>query len=488
MSDRANIKIGADASQAKSEIQAVGSAFSNLNGVVSSTTQNLHQTTNAAVEATSKVAKLETTAKAVQSRLSNVNASFNTQDKSLVGLSSKFAKLATALYVLNRVITAISKALSDITKANFELAVAQGETELYPEYNQSTVGGRLAHGFSTTEGWANFFRRLNPRELINDAIKYGIFGWEGTEAKEEAAKSIAEQKEYQAQARRDRAEKKGEALNSFVNARSEVAAEKENEQYAAFIKDEIEAISQLFDVALPEFVGDLTKFKTDIAELSKQITDEHNENLEFYNSELKSYQTEIENKEKELTNLLNTDNKTLKAMSHLEIEELNKKIKAKREEIANLKAKQEDYSNLLKKSIDSYTEFNKSIEEALKKSEVEAKKAELNEEYNELKLKRIEEGKLQSEIAQSSNENIRKREKRLGEITSTRDSISTSFSKVGGSVGAQFGTLSKLLGDEQALLRKYQTNVQERLDSITSRLESIDNKMTANREQYSLLG
>lgn len=129
----------------------------------------------------------------------------------------------------------------------------------------------------------------------------------------------------------------------------------------------------------------------------------------------------------------------------------------------------------------------KAEKEAAKKA-LKAKKDALNEEYKDLKDKKAKEQQLRRDTEKELSDTVSQREERMASITSTRDSISTSFSKVGGSVGPQFAALNKVLIDEQSMLRKYQENVTKKLGEIDGTLKTIDNDIKQNRKEYAVLG
>lgn len=129
----------------------------------------------------------------------------------------------------------------------------------------------------------------------------------------------------------------------------------------------------------------------------------------------------------------------------------------------------------------------KAEKEAAKK-ELKAKKDALNEEYKDLKDEKAKEQQLRRDTEKAMSDNVSQREERIANITSTRDSISTNFSKVGGSVGPQFAALSKVLNTEQSLLRKYQENVTKKLGDIEGTLKDIDEDIKQNRKEYAVLG
>lgn len=170
------------------------------------------------------------------------------------------------------------------------------------------------------------------------------------------------------------------------------------------------------------------------------------------------------------------------------LENVKKAITAAEKEIAkknkaDIKAEEE-----AAKEAEKARKAKEKAEKEAAKKELKAKKDALNEEYKDLKDEKAKEQQLLRDTEKEMSDNVSQRNDKISDITSTRDSISTSFSKVGGSVGPQFAALSKVLENEQASLKNYQDTMKKNIQTITSVIKDIDNEMKANREKLAALG
>lgn len=96
--------------------------------------------------------------------------------------------------------------------------------------------------------------------------------------------------------------------------------------------------------------------------------------------------------------------------------------------------------------------------------------------------------KNKDELQDESSEKIDKLERNIEAYDSVRNMLTTGFSQVGGSVGPQYETITKLLNNEQVVLQRYRETVTKNLEQMNKNVTDIKEEIKSNREKLAALG
>lgn len=481
MAEKLTISTNIDSSGATSGLQKI---FSYLKRLATTIQTKLNFRVNVTREETVNRQVNETVTSKSDGQEGNASNASNASSADYVESAYKIGKLYTTMEILSRALDELTTVMKQ------QLEIRQNESIVFGgkepnAYDKTLIGGSILGRVLVAGAKGGGVGAVAGSVIPVIGTTAGGIGGALAAGGKEAFKIYQEQSlEDSKNAANITKSQEAARLAELQRQKAENEANKK-----ALARENLDVTSQIEEMARNK---QLKQFKAKVDDIAKNTIEGQNVPLS-----LAEYKTKLENSrgisEKALDKLL-LEQKNLTSTSYsgkLTTEqrvERSNVIKAEIDKAVNT-LKQLDiklaYLSDVQKTTAKTIEDNAKAEEKLRR---DTEKYRLQGEISELTGQREIIKDAKDKMQDESSANIDKLENNIDAYDNVRNMLTTSFSQAGGGVGPQYETVTKLITNEQAVLKRYRETVTKVLSDMDQTVKDINNTIKSKQNDIAVLG